>query len=77
VARGRSEDRLIIVVLQSVVADVGGLVTVLAQDGGEGGRQRVVDQEPHSPAANGSARSRTASAAKSRASRTSAASRSG
>jgi hypothetical protein len=40
-------------------------------------RKSVVDQELHSPAARGSARSRTASAAKRSASRTSSASRSG
>ena len=46
-------------------------------ESGERWRKRVVDQEPHSPAARGNARSRTASAAKSSASRTSPASRSG
>ena len=52
-------------------------MTRLLQESSERWRKRIVDQEPHSLAARGSARSRTASAAKSSASRTSSASRSG
>lgn len=71
------EDHLVVGVLQSYCANVDCIMTGLLQESGERWRKSVVDQELHSPAARGSARSRTASAAKSSASRTSSASRSG
>src|ERR671910_680000 len=49
------------------------IMTGLLQESSERWRQRVVGEEPHSPAARGNARWRTASAAKSSASRTSSA----
>ncbi len=71
------EDHIIIGVLQSKRADMDRVMTSLVEESSKRWRKRVVDQEPHSPAARGSARSRTASAAKRSASRTSSASRSG
>jgi uncharacterized protein YdaU (DUF1376 family) len=74
---GAIEDHVVIGVLQSDRANVDCIMTGLFEESGERWRKRVVNQELHSPAARGSARSRTASAAKSSASRTSSASRSG
>jgi hypothetical protein len=72
-----SEDRIVVGVLQSYRANVDCIMTGLLQESDEHGRKSVVDQKLHSPAARGSARSRTASAANSSASRTSSDSRSG
>src|SRR5262249_47024816 len=77
VERSVLEYDLVIRVLQVDVANVYRVVTGFAEERGEPRRQRVVDQEPHSPAASGNVRSRTASAAKRSASRMSSGSRSG
>jgi hypothetical protein len=49
--------------LQRNRANVDRVVTCLLEKNGERRGQRVVDEEPHSPATRGKARSRTASAA--------------
>ena len=75
--RQRAEDHFVVGVRKSQFANMDCIMTGLVQESGERSRKRVVDQEPHSPAARGNARSRTASAARSSVSRTSSASRSG
>ena len=60
---GTVEDSEVGSVLQTNITHVNGVVTQFGQANRQARRQRVVDQEPHSPAASGSVRSRIASAA--------------
>lgn len=73
---GTIEQDLVIGRLKAEVTRVNGIVTRATKPRRNFGRQGVVDEEPQ-PAASGSSRSLTASAAYCRASRISAASRSG
>ena len=75
--RGPIEDFVIGSVVKANIADGPGVVARMTQEFGKDWRERVVDQQPHGPAARGNVRSLTASAAKNSASRTSSASRSG
>ena len=75
--KGRVKDDLICDVLQPSGAKMDGVVSGSLKDAGNFWRERVVDQELHPAERSGSSRSRTASAAKRRASMTSSASRSG
>lgn len=49
--------------LESILADMNGIVTGLPQTFGYRGQHRVVDEESHRPGTRGISRSRTASAA--------------
>ncbi len=74
---GRVKDDFVRDVLQSSGTKMDGVVSCSLKDARNLWRERIVDQELHPVESKGSSRSRTASAAKRRASMTSSASRSG